>query len=713
MEKIKIYQFRQRMKHLYFKLIVFSLFIINSLISYSQKYICDFEVRSGDIVYVKAVYNKDEDHFINVFIDGANDEAYCGTIAANSSLAINRPCRRFVKVEVQGGRLIQILNAKSEITKREKSNSANITQTEFNKIKENTTEIQDLGKIKSKKIPYVNVKTYQAEDVIKSFKLYLDTVSYYSNDYMQELNSEIDIYVKALKYMKQENRDTYIKEEQLNGYITDAKVNLEQHKEETNEFINTFITENYFNVDIIDKQICLDELHKILSQKLAEREEAIARLDKAMDVEQTTTWIETIVNDKSMLMNIGLGLLFLIILIFVIKKIRKISLRKIQTSSINDNSRQHTQTDIVVRRKTTSILKKQSLEDVHDNPAYLKIDSIDFCENSAVRRIYFKNTCIKDIYNMYSENLRNPERPNEDGCMVLGRWVHDNENDEYYVSLEEIVKPGDDAVFKEYELNFGGKIKLKVSEKLRKLRRETNLQYDMTCWVHSHPGLGVFFSNADNAVQMQLKHPTHPKFLTAIVVDILTPDQELGIFTFKHDMTINSKSDLKKMYSLENLYKWAVASDRNSFKEEDYYNIMLSSKSRINEYYGVELSNGAIIDMCQLVAEQQSGFSGWIHGFLSSKGEKREFVVQSILKEKTVADNEKLGCFLIGTHRSIPTIRKMIASVTVEIQFILFYSQIDDLITLIPIIDGIPSIDEEYYGKEKLEKLKIWTRRKR
>lgn len=76
--------------------------------------------------------------------------------------------------------------------------------------------------------------------------------------------------------------------------------------------------------------------------------------------------------------------------------------------------------------------------------------------------------------------------------MVLGRWVYDEERDEYYVSLEEIVKPGDDAIFKEYELNFGGKIKLKVAEKLRRLRRETNLQYDMTCWVHSHPGLGVF-----------------------------------------------------------------------------------------------------------------------------------------------------------------------------------------------------------------------------
>lgn len=118
-------------------------------------------------------------------------------------------------------------------------------------------------------------------------------------------------------------------------------------------------------------------------------------------------------------------------------------------------------TDIVVRRKTTSILRKQSLEDVIGNDNYMKIDCEDFCGNSAVRRMYIKNTCIKEIYNMYADNLRNPDKPNEYGCMVLGRWVFDKEADEYYVSLEQILLPGDDAIFAEYELNFGAKIQMK------------------------------------------------------------------------------------------------------------------------------------------------------------------------------------------------------------------------------------------------------------
>lgn len=141
-----------------------------------------------------------------------------------------------------------------------------------------------------------------------------------------------------------------------------------------------------------------------------------------------------------------------------------------------------------------------------------------------------------------------------------------------------VVFPGDDAVFKEYELNFGGKIKLRIAEKLRKLRRETNLQYDLVCWIHSHPGLGVFFSNSDDNVQMQLRHSQHPYFLIAFVVDILTSEQEMGIFTFRKDGTMNSKGDLTKMYSLENMYKWALESDKASFNPDNYHNILASSK---------------------------------------------------------------------------------------------------------------------------------------
>ena len=139
------------------------------------------------------------------------------------------------------------------------------------------------------------------------------------------------------------------------------------------------------------------------------------------------------------------GIFILVLIIALVVGVRR-SRRKKKASRKVESVPQNPQADIIVRRKTTSILKKQSLEDVLHNPAYLPIDCSEFCDDSAVRRIYLKNTCVKEIYNMYAEDLRNSETPKEDGCMVLGRWVHDEQSDEYYVSLEEIVKPGDDAV---------------------------------------------------------------------------------------------------------------------------------------------------------------------------------------------------------------------------------------------------------------------------
>lgn len=376
--------------------------------------------------------------------------------------------------------------------------------------------------------------------------------------------------------------------------------------------------------------------------------------------------------------------------------------------------KQEEQPEIIVRRKTTSILKKQSLDDVLHNESYLRIDADEFCRDSAVRRLYLKNTCIKDIYNLYAEDLRNPENPKEDGCMVLGRWVYDNETDEYYVSLEQVVLPGDDAVFQEYELNFGGKIKLRVAECLRKLRRDTDMQYDLTCWVHSHPGLGVFFSNSDNGVHLQLKHATHPRFLTAMVIDILTPDMELGIFTFKHnpELEVNSKQDLTRMYSLEEMYKWAVSSERNAVKPDDYYDLLSGAEERDEACDGIKLNNGAIIDISQIVVEHTSGVIGAVCGYPHSHGIHTEYIIEKISSD-TSLNSDMQGCFVVGSHLSIPSLQKAVASLDKAVHFVLFYSAAQQTVTAIPMAGGSFVMNEKYYGEESLENLKIWTRRKR
>lgn len=369
--------------------------------------------------------------------------------------------------------------------------------------------------------------------------------------------------------------------------------------------------------------------------------------------------------------------------------------------------------------ETLRILGKQSLEDVYDNPEYMKIECRDFCGDSAVRQIYLKNTCVKSLYEMYADDLRNPEKPNEDGCFILGRWVYDEGHQEYYVSLEEIVKPGDDAILKEYELNFGTKIRVKTNTHLRKLRKETGMQYDLTCWVHSHPGLGVFFSNADSTVHMQLKDKMHPKFLTAIVVDILTPNQELGIFTFKHDETLNSGADLVKKYSLEDMYRWAVksiagkATHRSAtFIPAEHFNMMAKTTERHRLCHGVHLSHSAVVDLNQYVISE-SGLPEKVLGFVSNDNGKTAYVVTAITTDPTVAVTDQIGLLLTGTHRSLPTISRMLKECKDEVAFVLFYSTADDLLIVMPIVDGKLVEDEKYYGETTLENLKQWNTQKR
>lgn len=547
------------------------------------------------------------------------------------------------------------------------------------------------------------------EDIIPDFNNYLDSIPGLSSSYISEESSTIDEHIKNLKGWK--DKDSYISENHLNKFINSRNDSIKEFRKNSTSLVYKYFS-RFDDQEVSDKKECIESIQNILTDRIEKREANIKRLSDEIN---TIPELEPSYWEKQKGIIIGIVAVVVLLAIILFAWLRKAYKRNRTTALANNESNEATNASsaIVVRRKTTSILRKQSLEDVVDNENYLAINSDEFCSDSAVRRMYIKNTCIKEIYNMYAEDLRNPDNPKEDGCMVLGRWVYDDQSNEYYVSLEHIVLPGDDAVFSEYELNFGGKIKLKVTEKLRKLRRETNLQYDLTCWVHSHPGLGVFFSNSDNNVHMQLKHPTHPNFLTAIVVDILTPQQELGIFTFKRDSSINSKADIKKLYSLEDLYKWAVESDRNSFKMEDYYNILTDAQSHHKDCSGIALSNGAIIDMGMFVSEQNTGLAGMVHGFCHQQGQNREFIVNTVSKDETVPDNDLIGCFVIAPHCSIPSIRKAITSYLSNISFVLVYTPSDGLLTSIPVISQDICTDDKYYGEQKMEDLKIWTRRKR
>ncbi len=706
------------------KIGVFTLLVMLAMAVNAQKMV--YDLSSRNTIFLKAVYNEDPEHKLEVNVDGNVQ-----TIAKGGSLKIDKECTQFVKMvkpelgtshtywrkgdtAAEWDKLHPAEAATTQASTPEPkvaSNEANVAKTT-----QETTTPQSLTEKKIVKDTHsFGPYSVSADQIVETFKTYLDKDAFYSSAYVLDFDAEVRRHAQMLKYIKDDvGKEEYIKENLLREYYGEKDAEISRMESFTDSYISNFVQANYSIDELPAPSEYETKLKNVLEEKISERRDVLDRLHSVVyDEGFAAEAVKHLFSKETIVINIILLLAVIGLVGLIVVMLKKSGAKKKNVKKVVVPTKEEAQADIVVRRKTTSILKKQSLDDVHRNPAYLPIDCSEFSADSAVRRIYIKNTCIKDIYNMYAEDLRNPDNPNEDGCMVLGRWVHDEESDEYYVSMEEIVKPGDDAIFKEYELNFGGKIKLKVSERLRRLRRETNLQYDMTCWVHSHPGLGVFFSNADSGVQMQLKHPTHPKFLVAMVVDILTPEQEFGVFTFRHDGSLNSKVDLKRMYSLEELYKWAVESDKSSFKPEDYRNIMRTSMRRIDSHYGIELSNGAIIDMCQMQVAQESGLLAWAHGYTLEKGGKTEYILSSVNSERGTDENAVIGCYINGSHCSIPTIKRIVSNDFTNIKFILFYSTSEDVLTAIPVIDGQISMDANSYGEEKLEELKIWTRRRR
>ncbi len=559
------------------------------------------------------------------------------------------------------------------------------------------------------------------EEVIGNFQQYVEDIPYFNEATIQSLNDEVTAHIEKLQNWK--DRDAYIEDNHLTEFVSSQKDELTKQKDEVGNLIDQFMMQ-YSGKQIIDSTACRDSLENIVYDKLVRLETSLNQLEREMNAKPENQL-------GGLPMNAILGIVGAIVALLVIWAIVSATRKRkskpapvAKTTNVNRGSANtgSGEAGIVVRRKTATILKKQSLEDVIDNPHYMKINLEDCCYESAVRRMYIKDSCLVDIFNMYLPDVEDPDKAREFGCMVLGRWVYDAENSEYYVSLEQIVLPGDDAVFDEYELNFGGKIKLKVLELLRKLRRETNLQYDLTCWIHSHPGLTVFFSNADSNVQDQLKHPQHPKFLTALVVDTLTPTMETGVFTYHRDMTLNTRNDLKKLYSLVEWYEWAQKSVDSEYEVSDetpaetdtpYFNTLAESKEHTTACFGINLSRDTIVDLCMSLSNQTNGIAGFVHGHAKTKDQLTEFVAERLSNKEKEENMESVGCFVVAPHLSIPSVRKVVGEKVGQFKFVLVYTPNDGVLTSIPVMADDLCSYESYYGSQKLEDLKLWTKNNR
>lgn len=683
----------------------------------------DKKILSDKKIWLYSISNRSEEK-ISIYINGEQieniptDEGVDNYhLMPGHNFHYNKECES-VKIEGEDKKTLDIWTKHDTKAEWKKLHPTEIVQPEMKVAQQKLTEKSGSPKKIVESKPIREEKRLISSRVVEQrFYAYCDNDGYYSEEAVEEFLTKVEDHLQILEYKSNvDDKRNYIECEGLEQELQVWEREYLEHNESRYDFIDRFL-KRYDGYELESYDECCELIETCVGDRLKKRSDAIKDLQSVVsdvlneaESPKEVNWIQIAMLGGTLL------IIVLLIVWFVKTKDKKVQSKsgpRAMNKTVGKAS--PSESTIVVRRKTTTILKTQSLDDVKDNESYIRIDSQEYSQNSAVRYMYLKNSCIKDIYAMYAADLRNPNNPNEDGCMVLGRWVYDETQKVYDVSLEYVVLPGDDAVFKEYELNFGGKIKLRVAEKLRKLRTDTNLQYDLTCWIHSHPGLGVFFSNSDSNVQMQLKHPTHPQFLTAIVVDILTPQQEMGIFTFKHDGTVNAKTDLMKMYSLEELYQWAVDSERRIEAAGENYRLLSKAQKRYQDCYEISMSNSAIIDLTILASRAQTGTIAWIQGFKTSSQNNTTFVVSTVstARPEMGLNNDLIGCVAVDTHCSIPSIRKMLAKDMANIDFVLVYSTSDNKITTIPLDNQGLSMDENYYGEANLEDLKIWTRRRR
>ncbi len=351
---------------------------------------------------------------------------------------------------------------------------------------------------------------------------------------------------------------------------------------------------------------------------------------------------------------------------------------------------------------------------------YYEIDMRSIVDDTAIQSVYLSRKCILDIYKFFSGFLKLDKKTEETGCFLIGRWDYaDAGRQTYNISLEFIVMPSDDAVYEEYELNFGAKIGIGIQCEINRLREETGKEYVHTAWMHSHPGLGLFLSNQDLTAQSQLAYSQHPNRMLAIVIDSNTENLETAFFTPKRNGEMNNKQEVKQTLSLDTLYQWAKRRPASSIndivdskvnKQEGYYDIQIQGmKSKIRTVF---FSGSAIIDMDAEIDPGQAGVQGYFP-YRENYADRSVFIDEFQTEER--ADfSRPLGCLFTTQHFSYNEVLTYNQSILSRFDFFVIYcSETEDIYIVFKELNGkYPERDSGIASSSLLE-MKKWTRRRR
>jgi len=194
---------------------------------------------------------------------------------------------------------------------------------------------------------------------------------------------------------------------------------------------------------------------------------------------------------------------------------------------------------------------------------YYEVDVQSFISNTSVRKVYFSKDFVINAYRYFEDKMLHMgngsiEDLYEYGGFIVGNWdISLYDKDQYDISLEHFVKPGPDAKFSKFNIDFGYDISFRMEEMLIDYSQHGNEQV-FTGWLHSHPGHNVFLSNYDIEVQETFKNNYHPHRHIALVLEPTTPRWDMGLFTFNKSGQMNNKEDVRSLLSFHDIYSWAI-----------------------------------------------------------------------------------------------------------------------------------------------------------
>ncbi|MEZ5198050.1 MAG: hypothetical protein R2764_17175 [Bacteroidales bacterium] len=315
----------------------------------------------------------------------------------------------------------------------------------------------------------------------------------------------------------------------LNNQFDEIKVDFE-NKRYSNWFFkwtkNKLINRtNQVSEGLVVLKVEMDSLRVYKEQKSLENNIEFF-IDEELEFEKVSTELEPAVgylktdieewpHDSFPYFYVILIVVVLLILVFggrvyytAIKKERKVKLAKASPNKPSGGVvLMQTQTDNSSKGKGLKPVRKLAGVD------FMEIDMSEEWDDSMVSKVYFHRDCIKKTYRFFEDSIKavgEETTANETGGYLIGRWdFNENDSRKFDISLEDFIEPGDDATFSRYQLNFGAKIGVKLQKTLENCRQKENLDFVLTSWFHSHPGLKIFLSDYDLSVQEDFSPKDH------------------------------------------------------------------------------------------------------------------------------------------------------------------------------------------------------------